>query len=92
MVSPLIALMQNQVDALCQLGIKLTAAQWISALRQLVTQGILESGIEACGSLKLTESARPILCGEQSLWLRRDLAQVKSKAGRHAKSAGPFAG
>lgn len=55
----------------------------------------MESDIEAYGGLKLTEAARPILRGEQSVWLRRDADPVKRKAQRAertAKSRGPFAG
>jgi ATP-dependent DNA helicase RecQ len=67
--------------------------------RQLVTGGILEADMEAYGGLKLTEAARPILRGEQSVWLRRDADPAINKAGRKAqraersaKSREPFAG
>jgi len=64
-----------------------------------VASGILESDIEAYGGLKLTAAARPILRGEQSVWLRRDADPAIQKAGRKAqraertaKSREPFAG
>ncbi len=77
------------------IGKEISAAQWSSVYRQLVASGILESDIEAYGGLKLTEVARPILRGEQSVWLRRDADPVKRKAQRAertAKSREPFAG
>jgi ATP-dependent DNA helicase RecQ len=65
--------------------------------RQLVSNGILESDIEAYGGLRLTESARPILRGERSVWLRRDAVKRKTqRTGRTAQKNGrprePFAG
>jgi ATP-dependent DNA helicase RecQ len=81
------------------IGKEFSAAQWSSVYRQLVASGILESDIEAYGGLKLSEAARPILRGEQSVWLRRDADPAIQKAGRKAqraertaKSREPFAG
>ena len=77
------------------IGKELAQAQWSSVYRQLVAGGLLESDIEAYGGLKLTETARPVLRGEQSVWLRRDADPVKRKAQRaerNAKSREPFAG
>lgn len=51
--------------------------------------------MEAYGGLKLTEAARPVLRGEQEVWLRRDADPVKQKslrADRGAKKREPFAG
>ncbi|MFZ5524363.1 MAG: DNA helicase RecQ [Pseudomonadota bacterium] len=77
------------------IGKELSAAQWSSVYRQLVAGGILATDIEAYGGLKLTEAARPILRGEQSVWLRRDadpVKRAKQRTERVAKSRGPFAG
>jgi ATP-dependent DNA helicase RecQ len=77
------------------IGKELSATQWSSVYRQLVASGILESDIESYGGLKLTAAARPILRGEQSVWLRRDADSVKRKAQRterNAKAKEPFAG
>ena len=81
------------------IGKEFSAAQWSSVYRQLLASGILESDIEAYGGLKLSEAARPILRGEQSVWLRRDADPAIQKAGRKAqraertaKSSEPFAG
>ena len=73
--------------------------QWSSVYRQLVASGLLESDSEAYGGLKLSAAARPILRGEQSVWLRRDvdpaIQKTKRKAERTertAKAREPFAG
>jgi ATP-dependent DNA helicase RecQ len=69
------------------IGRELNAAQWSSVYRQLVASGLLESGMAAYGGLKLSEAARPILRGEQSVWLRRDADPAIRKAGRKAQRA-----
>jgi len=77
------------------IGKELSPAQWSSVYRQLVAGGLLEAGIEAYGGLKLAAAARPVLRGEQKVWLRRDADPVKRKAQRaerNAKSREPFAG
>jgi ATP-dependent DNA helicase RecQ len=77
------------------IGKEFSVAQWSSVYRQLVASGLLESDIEAYGGLKLTAAARPILRGDQSVWLRRDADPVKRKAQRAertAKAREPFAG
>ncbi len=77
------------------IGKELNAAQWSGVYRQLVAGGLLEADIEAYGGLRLTEAARPVLRGEQEVWLRRDADPVKRKAQRTergAKAREPFAG
>ena len=65
------------------LGQELDANAWRSVFRQLVALGFLTVDHDAYGALKLTESARPILRGEQGLELRRDVkARKKKTAGR----------
>ncbi len=64
------------------IGKELNASQWSSVYRQLVAGGLLEADSEAYGGLKLTTAARPILRGEQSLWLRRDAEPVIRKTQR----------
>jgi len=53
-------------------GHKLDANQWRSVFRQLVARGYLRVDAEGFGTLQLTESARPLLRGEEQLALRRD--------------------
>ncbi len=77
------------------IGKELTQAQWSSVYRQLVAAGLLNVDMEAYGGLRLTEAARPVLRGEQPVWLRRDADPIKRKARRterNAKSREPFAG
>jgi len=75
------------------IGTEHSASQWSSVFRQLVSGGLLEADIEAYGGLKLTASARPILKGEQTVWLRHDATPAKrSRAKREGKSREPFAG
>ena len=77
------------------IGNELAQAQWSSVYRQLVAAGLLNVDIEAYGGLKLTESARPVLRGEQAVWLRRDAAPAKrktSKVERGARVREAFAG
>ncbi|MDO8811685.1 MAG: DNA helicase RecQ [Gallionella sp.] len=81
------------------IGKELSSAQWSGVYRQLVAGGLLEADIEAYGGLKLAAAARPVLRGEQEVWLRRDADPTIRKAGRKAqraerlsKSREPFAG
>ncbi len=81
------------------IGKELSSAQWSGVYRQLVAGAMLEADIEAYGGLKLTEIARPVLRGEQQVWLRRDADPEIRKAGRKAqraerlsKSREPFVG
>jgi ATP-dependent DNA helicase RecQ len=63
-------------------GEALTQAQWSGVFRQLVAGGFLESDIQAYGGLKLSETARPVLRGEQEVWLRRDNEVAKRKTSK----------
>src|SRR5574340_52594 len=74
------------------IGKELGPAQWSGVYRQLVAGGLLEADVEAYGGLRLTEAARPVLRGEQEVWLRRDADPARRKAQRNAKSREPFAG
>jgi len=86
---------QHQQLSTFGIGIEHSATQWSSVFRQLVTGGLLEADIEAYGGLKLTASARPVLKGEQQVFLRHDAEPAKRKSdssGRGGKSREPFAG
>jgi ATP-dependent DNA helicase RecQ len=77
------------------IGKELAQAQWSSVYRQLAAAGLLNVDMEAYGGLKLTETARPVLRGEQSVWLRRDAEPVKrraTKTERDARRRQPFTG
>lgn len=77
------------------IGQALSQAQWSSVFRQLVAAGYAESDMAAYGGLKLTEAARPVLKGEQEVWLRRDAEPARrktSKAERGASAREAYAG
>jgi ATP-dependent DNA helicase RecQ len=77
------------------IGKDLAQTQWSSVYRQLVAAGLISVDMEAYGGLKLTEAARPVLKGEQEVWLRRDADPVKrksSKAERGSRLREAFAG
>lgn len=76
------------------IGKALAQQQWSSVYRQLVAAGFISVDMEAYGGLKLTEASRPVLRGEQEVWLRRDAEPVKrgSKAERGSRMREAFAG
>jgi ATP-dependent DNA helicase RecQ len=76
------------------IGKTLNQSQWSGVYRQLIAAGMLEADMAAYGGLKLTESARPVLKGEQEVWLRRDAEPEKrmSKAERSARAKEAFEG
>jgi ATP-dependent DNA helicase RecQ len=71
------------------IGKELAATQWSSVFRQLIAHGFLSADIEAYGGLKLTAEARPVLRGEQAVWLRRDVQVTKRKTGIRGTKANP---
>jgi ATP-dependent DNA helicase RecQ len=77
------------------IGKELAQQQWSSVYRQLTAGGFIEVDIEGYGGLRLAEAARPVLRGEQEVWLRRDAAPAKrtsSKAERGSRLREAFAG
>ena len=81
---------QHRHDRLPTWGIgkELDTRGWRSVLRQLVVQGYLEADPERFNALRLTDRARPLLRGEQTLVLRRDpVATGKRK--RRPERTGP---
>ncbi|RWU20641.1 DNA helicase RecQ [Pseudomonas alkylphenolica] len=54
---------------------------WRSLFRQLVARGLADIDLEGYGGLRLSDTCRPLLRGEVSLELRRDLKpQISSKS------------
>lgn len=70
--TPQVEKFQHQQLSTFGIGKALTPQQWSSVYRQLVAVGLLQVQMEAYGGLNLTEEARPLLRGENKLWLRRD--------------------
>ncbi|MEE4661492.1 MAG: DNA helicase RecQ [Halieaceae bacterium] len=60
-------------------GADLDANQWRSVFRQLVARGYFSVDVEGFGSLKLEEKCRPLLKGEETIDLRRDVKQTNAK-------------
>jgi ATP-dependent DNA helicase RecQ len=84
--TPQIERFQHNKVSTYGIGRELNQAQWSSIYRQLTAAGFLETDIEAYGGLRLTETARPILKGEQAIWLRRD-ATPENRASKAERSA-----
>ena len=68
-------------------GTALAQAQWSSVYRQLVAGGLLAVDMEGYGGLQLTQAARPVLRGEQTVALRQDAepsatTRSRSKGGK----------
>jgi ATP-dependent DNA helicase RecQ len=79
---------RNGHDRLTTFGIgaELDRGAWLSVHRQLVASGLLEVEAEH-GGLRLAASAWPLLRGERTLALRRDLAADALPRGRRARGA-----
>jgi ATP-dependent DNA helicase RecQ len=67
------------------IGKALDEKQWRSVFRQLVAKSLVEVDFEGHGSLKLTDACRPVLRGEQTLMLRKDVQVAKTKKERYEK-------
>ena len=60
-------------------GKDLDAGQWRSVFRQLVARGYFSVDLEGYGSLRLEQKCRPLLRGEESIDLRREIKQRAAK-------------
>jgi len=67
-------------------GGALSEGEWRSLFRQLVARGLADVDLEGFGGLRLSDSCRPLLRGEVTLLLRRDLKPQQS-----AKASGSAA-
>ena len=80
-------------DAITTFGIgrDLTAPEWRGIYRQLIARGLLTVDIEGHGALCLSDACRPVLRGEEALWLRRELKPTRTKKTKTARAtASPF--
>ena len=57
------------------IGIGFDKQTWRSVFRQLVARGYLSVDLERFGALRLEESCRPVLRGEETIALRRDTGE-----------------
>lgn len=65
-------------------GKAFSETEWRTLFRQLVARGLADIDLEGFGGLRLSEACRPLLRGEVTLQLRRDLS---TKAPKPAASA-----
>ena len=68
------------------IGKELSEKEWRAVFRQLVALGYLDIDHASFGALKLSPSSRPVLKGEQSVTLRK---QVEKKSAREARGKTP---
>ena len=74
------------------IGADLGAAAWESILRQLIHHGYLVQDIARYSTLRLTERARPLLRGEESITLGRPRVEARGKTARPARKGAPDLG
>ena len=80
-------------DAITTFGIgrDLSALEWRGIYRQLIARSLLAVDLEGHGGLRLTDACRPILRGEESVWLRRELKPSRAKKTKTTRAtASPF--
>jgi len=70
------------------IGADLGDQAWRAVLRQLVVRGMLEADHSAWGALKLTQTAKPVLKGEETVMLRPVEARPVRKKSRLAPGSG----
>jgi ATP-dependent DNA helicase RecQ len=71
------------------IGASQTDKVWRAVLRQLVVRGLLEVDHTAYGALKLTQAAKPVLKGEETVMLRAiEVRPARSRKSRFAPSSG----
>ncbi len=67
------------------IGMEMSAREWRSVARQLVARGLFAVDPEGYGGLRVTDAARPVLRGDETLQLRRDLLAAKATPDRKAR-------
>jgi len=60
------------------IGKQLSEQEWRSVFRQLIARRLVEIDLDGFGSLRLSDSCRPLLRGEESLALRKDISRSTS--------------
>jgi ATP-dependent DNA helicase RecQ len=77
----------HQQQSTFGLGKNIHESQWRSLIRQLVVRGLLRVDIEGYSALQLTDLCRPVLKGEQSLFLRIEEVKAPTAKKSGSKSA-----
>ncbi|MBB3225645.1 ATP-dependent DNA helicase RecQ [Luteibacter sp. Sphag1AF] len=70
-------------------GKDMDEAQWRSVFRQLLAAGLIEADPEGFGTLRLSLTSKPVLKGEQKVWLREDARVEKGARRRKERSTAP---
>jgi ATP-dependent DNA helicase RecQ len=85
---------RNGHDAISTFGIgtELNAAGWRGLFRQLIARGLLAVDLEGHGGLRLTDACRPVLRGEEPLWLRKETRPPRRTSGGRPLPAGTALG
>jgi ATP-dependent DNA helicase RecQ len=77
------------------IGTELDARGWRGVFRQLIARGLLSVDVDGHGGLKLTDACRPVLRGQEPLWLRREApaaaGRSRTKKARTASGKAPAA-
>jgi ATP-dependent DNA helicase RecQ len=68
-------------------GAELTAKQWNSTFRQLVTLGYLSVDLEGFGALKLTPESADVLVRKAQVRMRKDAEQIKRTRAERRREA-----
>ncbi|MCO8169990.1 DNA helicase RecQ [Pseudomonas sp. 21LCFQ02] len=79
----------HQHLAVFGVGKSRSEGEWRTLFRQLVARGLADIDLEGYGGLRLTDSCRPLLRGEVSLELRRDLKTQTSTSRSSGGSGSP---
>ncbi len=81
-------IVQNAHDRVSTFGIggALSNAEWHGVYRQLVALGYIESDAERYGAIRLNPSCKPLLKGEETLFLRKQQKETASKKSGGNKS------
>lgn len=78
-VTPKVEQCQHQRLSTFGIGKELDAHQWRSVLRQLMARGYIQLDSEGHGSLQLAPKCRPLLRGEEELFLRKEKTDTKTR-------------
>nr|WP_255558297.1 DNA helicase RecQ [Zhongshania aquimaris] len=68
------------------IGSELNATEWRTLYRQIIARGLLKVDVEGYGSVQLTDSARPVLKGDEQLTLRKMVKLSKKSKERKNRS------
>ena len=78
---------QHQQLSTFGIGTDINEAKWRSVIRQLVVRDLLRVDIEGYSALQLTDESRPVLKGEQALFLRIEEIKAPNAKKSGSKSA-----